>query len=193
MSVGTSSSLPPSAPVERKRRGPPGTATRTSTRRSSSPAICLPVGTALGTKHGRPGAHQHVNYLPSYCAAPGWVWAKADPKEVWVKASLEPAEAASVVAHECRHLEQFATFGPCRTEKTRAARDRDANVYAEEFIARYLPAGRHGVGDETRAPRSASARQLPTFLLRGSRRVGGLSLDPGPLTPGMPWLTTMRA
>lgn len=125
----------------------------------------------------------------------GWAWANpARPKEVWVEAGLDPADAARVVAHECRHLEQQATFGPCRTEKVRAARDRDADAYAEEFAARYI-------SDETRVRspepestmESASAwRHLPTFL-RGSRRVGGLIQDPLPLTPGMPWPSTMGA
>lgn len=119
----------------------------------------------------------------------GWVWAKA-PKEVWVEASLDPAEAARVVAHESRHLEQQATFGPCRTAKVRAARDRDAEAYAEEFAARYISSERKR-SPEPESVGSASAwRQLPTFL-RGSRRARGLI--PRLLIPGMPRLSTIGA
>lgn len=124
----------------------------------------------------------------------GWTWAHPDrPKEVWVEAGLDPAAAARVVGHECRHCEQQATFGPCRTEKVRAARDRDAEAYAEEFAARYISDETRERSPEPESRGSASAwRQLPTFL-RGSRRVGGLSLDPLPLAPGMPWPSTMSA
>lgn len=124
----------------------------------------------------------------------GWVWANPDrPKEVWVEASLDPADAAEVVAHECRHLEQFATFGPCRTEKVSAARDRDAEAYAEELSARYISDETRDRSTEPESVGSASAwRQLPSYL-RGSRRIGGLVLDPGPLIPGMLRPITMGA
>lgn len=60
--------------------------------------------------------------------------------EIWCRVGLDEIQQAKTIAHELRHLWQFRLWGEPETETEKAHREEDAQRFAEDVRAGFVPA-----------------------------------------------------